>query len=78
MFMNDMKEKNENQAIIQDIKRFLRFVYLGKFDWIKSMAKQLLHVSDMFDVMDLKQICEHFFWNYNWKCVSNTIHCRQI
>jgi hypothetical protein len=43
MFMNDMKEKIQNQAVIQDIKsevfgqflKFLKFVYLGNFDKIK-------------------------------------------
>jgi len=67
MFMNDMTEKNTNEVIIDDIdsevfREFLRFIYFGTSDKLEEMVVQLIHVSDKYNVLDLKTICENLMF----------------
>jgi hypothetical protein len=65
MFANDMKEKNENLVVIEDIENdvfeeFLKFIYFSKLDKIETMAIKLLKASDKYNVIELKSSYEDF------------------
>ena len=79
MFSTDMKEKEENKIIIEDIdcdvfQEFLNFLYFNKLSKIEEMAEDLLYVSDKYNVIELKNICEDFFnFDLNIKNVIKTL-----
>jgi hypothetical protein len=62
MLSVDMKEKNENRVILPNVafdavKEFLKFLYSAKVN-VSAHAKDLLILAEMYEINDLKEICE--------------------
>jgi len=62
MFNSATKEALENKVTISDVgpetmECFIRYLYLGKLDNLKEMAKDLFYLADKYDVKDLKEEC---------------------
>lgn len=62
MLSSDMKEKNEDMVIIDDIQEkalfeFLRYIYSGKVRSIDDIVLDLLHAAIKYNVLPLREIC---------------------
>ncbi|XP_065216037.1 speckle-type POZ protein B-like [Planococcus citri] len=63
MFNADWKEKNLDSIELKLIdetvfEEVLRYIYSGSLEKVKTMATQLLEAADMFDLEELKLVCE--------------------
>ncbi|XP_036337467.1 protein roadkill-like [Rhagoletis pomonella] len=63
MFEHEMKERKQNNVVIQDIdhevlKEMLCFIYTGKAPNLEQMAEVLLAAADKYALEKLKVICE--------------------
>ena len=65
MFSNDINEKKRSLLRISDrditeevMDIFLRFLYFGNCDELEEFKEQLIYVSDKYEVLYLKKICE--------------------
>ncbi|XP_008204972.1 speckle-type POZ protein B-like [Nasonia vitripennis] len=63
MFRADMKERNKNAVLIEDIKydifmELLRFIYSGKVRQLETIAVDLLAAVDKYRMENLKTMCE--------------------
>jgi speckle-type POZ protein len=63
MFGTEMKEKQQNECIIEDIDcevfgELLQFIYTGKTRKVNSIAHKLLIASEKYNITRLKEICE--------------------
>lgn len=63
MFTSDFKEKQSNSAIVKNISPeafldFLYFLYTDTVKDLKSHVIELLAIADLYEVEDLKTICQ--------------------
>ncbi|XP_044581033.1 speckle-type POZ protein-like A [Cotesia glomerata] len=63
MFSHDMKESEENEITIPDVdpvvfKKVLDYIYTDKVEDLDTFAEELLEVSDKYQLLALKEICE--------------------
>ncbi|XP_044584480.1 speckle-type POZ protein B-like [Cotesia glomerata] len=65
MFSHDMKENKKNEITIPDVdpdvfEKVLDYIYTDKVDDLKTFAEELLEVSDKYQLLGLKEICEEY------------------
>lgn len=63
MFKHQMEESQRNRVIITDVdydilEKMLTYIYTGRLQNIKEIARELLVAADKYDVGDLKAKCE--------------------
>lgn len=68
MFRSDMKEKEENSVVIEDIRyevlqEFFRFIYIGRVDKLDDLVGELLIAAEKYNVVELKTLCEETMCN---------------
>ena len=67
MFESQMSEQKTNQLKIEDIdeevmEEFIKFLYFRKSDKIEEFTEELLYVSDKYQVLELKKMCENLLY----------------
>ncbi|CAG5075203.1 Similar to spopla: Speckle-type POZ protein-like A (Danio rerio) [Cotesia congregata] len=63
MFSHNMEENKKNEITISDVdpevfKKVLDYIYTDKVDDLDTFAEELLEVSDKYQLLALKEICE--------------------
>ncbi|XP_064455125.1 speckle-type POZ protein-like [Ornithodoros turicata] len=64
MFRNNMKEKQENRVYLDDIsaealQEMITFIYTDTAPNMASLAAELLHAGEKYDLKRLKSMCEY-------------------
>jgi len=69
MFNGNLKESNQSEIVLQNIRYeifvdFLKYLYTGKIEINSENAENLLQIADMYLVDDLKTLVEDYFCHH--------------